>query len=111
VRRAGRDHEEVVGEHAVIEGDPAVVDIDRRRRGEQDARVGLLGERRADRIGDVARVERRRRDLIEQRLEQVVVTAVDQRDVDRRAREGTRRGQAAEAAANDHDVRSSLHGS
>ena len=41
--------------------------------------------------------------LVEQRLEQVVVAAVDQRDVDRLAAEEAGREEPAEAAADDDD--------
>ena len=63
---------------------------------------------RARRIGDgaVARRQRARRHLVEQRLEQVVVRAVDQRHVDVGAPQPLRGGKPAEAAADDHDPRS-----
>ena len=63
--------------------------------------------RSSQRIGarDVGRRERRRRDLIEQRLEDVVVRAIDQRDVHRRTLERARRVQSAEAAADDDHAR------
>ena len=47
-------------------------------------RCSLLAQQPADRRRDVARRQRRRRDLIEQRLEDVVVGAIDDRDVDGR---------------------------
>ena len=45
-----------------------------------------------------------RRHLVEQRLEEVVVGAVDDRDPDRLAAERPGGEEAAEAAADDHDV-------
>ena len=72
--------------------------------GEQHRDVLLVAQHPPDRRGDVARRQRRRRDLVQQRLEEMVVVAVDQRDADRRARERPRRVEAAEAAADDHDV-------
>ena len=47
--------------------------------------VLLAAQDPADRRRDVARRQRRGRDLIQQRLEQVVVVAIEQRDADRRA--------------------------
>jgi hypothetical protein len=63
---------------------------------------------------DIAGVQRRRRDLVEQRLKQVVIAAIDQRDRDRRIGELARRREASEAAPDDDDVRSTCgrgHGS
>ena len=59
----------------------------------------------ADRRRDVAGRQRRRRHLIEQRLEQVVVVAVEERDAHRRTLQRLRGREPAEAAADDHDVR------
>ncbi len=47
----------------------------------------------------------RRRDLIEQRLEHVVVAPVDERHVDVAAGKPLRGCEAAEAGADNHDVR------
>ncbi len=58
---------------------------------EQHAHVELLAEQAAHRRGDVARGEPRGRHLIEQRLEQVVVVAVDQRHGDAGAGRAPRR--------------------
>ena len=70
----------------------------------------LIRERRADRIGNIARVQRRGGDLLEQRLKQVVVAPIDQGHGDGRVGELARGRQAAEATPDDHDVRSALHG-
>src|SRR6185312_16366766 len=59
----------------------------------------------ADRIGDVARVQGPGRDLIEQRLEQVVVATIQERDLDRRVGELARGFEPAEPTADDHDMR------
>jgi hypothetical protein len=53
---------------------------------------------------DITRIQRSGRNLVEQGLEQVMVSAIDQRDPHRRIAERTRRSQAAEPAANDHNV-------
>ena len=55
---------------------------------------------------DLARREQAGGDLVEQRLEQVVVGAVDQRDLGPAAGQDLRRPDAAEAAADDHHAMS-----
>ena len=62
----------------------------------------------ADRRGDVARVQDRRRHLVEERLEQVVVAAIDERDVDGRLTEPQGGLEAAEPAAENDDARPPL---
>ena len=62
----------------------------------------------AQRRGDVGRGQARGRDLVQQRLEQVMVAAVDQGDAQRRRSQRARRPQAAEAAADDHEVRAGI---
>ena len=59
---------------------------------------------RAQRVADLRRREGARRHLVGQRLEEVEVAPIDQRDVDRAARELQRGLQAAEAAADDDDA-------
>ena len=59
----------------------------------------------ADRVGDVAGREAGRRDLVEERLEEVMVAAVDDRQAHGRLAELARRGQPAETGADDDDVR------
>ena len=53
---------------------------------------------------DVGRIQRRRRDLVEQRLKQVMVAAVDHRQPHRSVLECLRRRDPAESAADDHDM-------
>ena len=62
--------------------------------------VALCSRRtmRADGLRDLRRREPGHGDLVEQRLERVMVRAVDERDPHRRALERLRGGQAAEAA-------------
>ena len=47
---------------------------------ELDVDVGLIGKHLPQRVGDVAGRDLRGRHLVEQRLELVVVVAIDQRD-------------------------------
>ena len=63
--------------------------------------VFLLREQRADRKRDLGRRQRRHRHLVEQRLEQVVIGAVDQQNLDVFAAQPTRRGETAETTADD----------
>ena len=67
-----------------------------------DCRVGLLAQHVADRRGDLALGEDPGRDLVEQRLEEVVVGPVDDRDLDIGAAQRLGGEEAAEAAADDH---------
>src|SRR6185369_14457676 len=55
----------------------------------------------ADRPGDFRRRQRSGRDLVEQRLEQMMVAAVDQRDPDRRTGEAEGGLQPAKTGADD----------
>ena len=64
--------------------------------------VALPAEYAADRRRDLALREDPGRELIEQRLEQMVVGAVYERHLDRSAAQESRREQPAEAAADDH---------
>ena len=54
------------------------------------------------RRGDLARRDHAGRDLVQERLKQVVVAPINQRDVDLLAGQGTRGGQASEASAHYH---------
>src|SRR4051794_25745658 len=103
MRGARGDDEEVVRELAVGHRDDAAIGVDRLHVAHDDADVLLFSQYRADRRGDVARIQRGGGDLIEQRLEEVVVAAVDERDVGVRLCQRLRRVQAAEAAADDYD--------
>ena len=104
VRRAGRDDEVVVRDRALVEGDGPRGRIDGARLGEQHADVLLLPQDPPDRRRDVAGREARRRHLVEQRLKQVVIAAVEQRDAHRRALQGLRCREPAEASTDDHDM-------
>ena len=86
VRRARRHDQVIVGDRAVGEDDGPGRDVDGRGLGQDDLDVLLAPEDPADRRGDVARVQRGRRHLVEQGLEQVMVVAVDQDHPDRRPR-------------------------
>ena len=109
MRGAGGDDEIVVGHFAVRELDDPSFDIDRRRLAEDHVRVFLMGDHGANRIGDIARIQSRGGDLIKQRLKEVEIAAVDEGHPGRSALERLRGIESAEAAAEDHDVRSVRH--
>ena len=79
-------------------------DIDARGVRQQHPDVPDAAQDPSDRRGDIAGRQRRRCDLIEQRLEDVMVAAIDQRDANVRVAKSAGSGQAAKAAADDHDV-------
>src|SRR5204863_3735539 len=68
------------------------------------AALHLPAQRVADRRADGRRAEARSRHLVQQRLEQVVVGAVDQRDLDVGPGQRAHGLQAAETAADDDDT-------
>ena len=103
VRGARREHEIVVADVPVRQHHPAIDDVDGGDRGQGDVAVLLFTDDRADRRADVGGGQRRRRDLVEKGLEDVMITAVQDRDGNRRLRQCPGRGESGEAAANDED--------
>jgi hypothetical protein len=73
-----------------------LVDVDPRRLAEQDRDVRSVDDA-SYRRGDVARVQDRRRHLIEEGLKDVVVAAIDESDVDALAAQPDCRLEASEA--------------
>ena len=65
--------------------------------------VALIAQDVAQRRGDRRRGEAGGGHLVEQRLEQVMVAAIDQRDLDRRPLELAHGPEAGESAADDDD--------
>jgi hypothetical protein len=103
MRRTGRQHQHIVRDRQVVAGaHHARRGVDPRHLGHHDREVALPAEDGADRPGDVARRQRRGCHLVQQRLEQVVVVAVHQRDLAARAGHGARCLQPAETGAEDH---------
>ena len=81
VPRAGGEHQRVVGHGvAVIEQHALAAGVDAGHVGEQGRDLRPVAQEIADRPGDLRGRQRGGRDLIEQRLEQMVVAAVDQGD-------------------------------
>jgi hypothetical protein len=104
--RSGRDDERVVGDRAAVRQDHHSLRwIEPDCLAEQDGRVLALAEYRAQRLGNIAGTHGARRDLVEERLEQVEVAAIDERDLDTPVlAKGARRVQAPETAADDDDA-------
>ena len=105
VGRAGGEHEPVVCDGSRSEHDDLPRAIDGRDFTHQHARVVLAPHQTAHRPGDVGRREAGARNLVQERLEKVVVLPVDQRDVGVEAAEPMGDGKAAETRANDDDSR------
>ncbi len=115
IRASGRDHETVVRQRQLLAvggqrvHDPSV-QIQVFHPGQHDARVGLFPDDAAQRRRDEASGQDPGSDLIQQRLEQVVIGPVHDRDVDIGAGQGTRHPHPAEPATNDdHLVASVAH--
>ena len=100
---AGEDQEVPGKLRPVFQRDLSLREIDRGGASQSHAHVRGPGELRAHRHGDVRRVQARRGHLIQQRLEEVMISLIDDGDLRRRVpRERPRRLQAAETGA-DHD--------
>jgi hypothetical protein len=67
--------------------------------------IALAGQDVAQRRGDVAGRQAGRRHLVEQRLKEVVVGAIDERDLQRRRSQRACAPQASEATADDDEMR------
>ena len=101
---SSRNHERVIFQYAVGENDLAICQIEVARLGQQHTGVLLPFQHGAKRCRDVCRREPPRGHLVEQRLEEVKVPSVDERDIDRHATQAPRNTQPGETAANDHDA-------
>lgn len=105
VRGAGGDDEMVVGDIAIaIHPHIASGDIDAGDFAHQHRDVFLFVENMPDRRGNRRCRQARRRHLIQQRLKQMVIAAIDHRDLQRLAGKRLDRFVSAEAAADDDDA-------
>ena len=105
VARAGRNDQIVVGQlGAARQYGDAPLRVDLLHLGHQDFRILLLAEKPPNGRGDVRRRERRGRDLIQQRLEDVMIRTIDDCDVSVRVAELARGVQPPEPGANDEDA-------
>ena len=103
VARAGGEHQRVVRHRvAVVEQHGMAVGIDSGDCGKQRRHLLASTQQMANRPGDFGRGERGGRDLIEQRLEQMMVAAVDQGDLHRRTGKPEGALQPTETGADDH---------
>ena len=97
--RARRDDEAVVGDLAAaiqrVDRQATCAQIDGDDFAEDDVGVALVAEQFAQGGRDVPLRQEPRRKLVEQRLEQVMVGAVDERDLDVGAPQSPGRGESA----------------
>jgi hypothetical protein len=101
------------GEDEVVAGEPgsggeaylACGRVDRGDLVHENFNVGLVEKDGADGLGNVCRRKHGQRDLIEQRLEGVVIAAVDEGDIDGQMGQGFGGMKAGKAAAYDDDAR------
>ena len=101
----GDDQRVVLDRSAVGHQDLPPVGIETDRLAEDDRRVALLAQHRAQRLGDVAGRQGARRDLVEQRLEEMEIAPVDEREADLGIDAEAPRGvQPGEPATDDDDA-------
>ena len=106
LRPEGED-EEVVGDgRETVEADLLRLEVDRGDRRLVDRRVVLVLDEVAERVSDGRRLEEARGQLVQQRLEGVVVVLVDDDDVDVGLLQLVRGADSGEAAAQNEDLRS-----
>ena len=103
--RASGDDEVVVVHRAVLRGDLPPMEVDPGHFAQQDSRVALPGENRADRGRDVGPGQLGHRHLVNEWLEEMVVLAIDHHHFRRGALERLGCRQPSEACADDHDAR------
>src|SRR6266542_2937728 len=103
--RSGCEDEEVVSDTTVGHDDVAGSGVHRDRVREQHLRVLLPAQDRTNRIGDVARRERRGRHLVEERLEEMVIAAIHDGDLNRGVAKCLRGREPSEARTDDDDAR------
>src|SRR5215831_15741024 len=96
-----RDNEGVVAKPLLSDQYQPLCGVNARNRLHKHGGIGLSVKNRADRSRDRIGRQRSRGHLIEQRLEQMIVVPIYQRDIDWRSSEGTCRRQPSEPAAND----------
>src|SRR5690606_21743985 len=103
--RAAGEQQIVVAELARIGDDLARFDVDTARLGLDDVHVRRTGEDAADRYRDVRGTQGRHRDLIEKRLKEVMILAIDDRDGDvGHVTQSLRRVQSRKSRTDDDDL-------
>ena len=102
VASAARENQIVERDFVAFAGHDLLLEIDAVNVAEMNLDIRRAPELHADRHGDVGRVEARGRDLVEQRLEQVMVAVIDEDDAKALViGEGLRCFQTREARADD----------
>ena len=102
---AEREDEEVVSDGAeTLEASLLRAEVESGHRGDVDRGVVLVLDEVADRVSYCRRLEEARRELVEERLERVVVVLVDEHDVDVGVLELSRGADPSEAAAEYEDA-------
>ena len=104
VLRAGGEDQRVVAGPDVTTNDLPSLDVEVRHVSEMGLHVPASFEHAAQRRSDVRRRQTAGRDLVKQRLEQVEVAAVDQRDLEPRGTDRLGGVEPAESAADDDDA-------
>ena len=105
VARAGGDDEIVVGDCGTVrEQHPPAGNVDGVRLAKQHANVRRPPDNPPDRRRDVAGRQRGGGHLIEQRLEEMVVMPIQQRDAEGPPPQDFGRRQPSESATNDNDM-------
>ena len=102
-----RDDEIVVGNAAAFREHLAARRVDARNLRQNDLGVPLPTQDAADRRRNICRRQARGRDLVEQRLEQVIVVTIDDHDVKRCLRQLLGGRKSTESCSNNHDPRGS----
>ena len=103
---AGGHDEVVIRQPVAVQLNPVSLQVEGRRAPQQNRDIRTVLEDVADRVGNLARRQRSRGDLVQKWLKSVVVTAVNQRNADPGLGQRARRIQTGEASADDDDVRS-----
>jgi hypothetical protein len=78
-------------------------EVHARHREQPEIDVLLPPQNRAGRFGDLFGLEARGRDLVEERLKEVVIVTIDENHVHGRAPQGPGDPQTAESSSNDDD--------
>jgi len=109
---AQTEHEIVIVEFALFQNDPLLREIEISGPVEKHSDVLPIRENAADGLCDFRRRQTARRDLIQQRLKQVMIRAVNHRDARVRMMEALAERQSAKPAAEHHHVNlfAVLHG-
>jgi hypothetical protein len=104
VGRPGRQNEKVVGDFPIRQDQCSTTDIYANDVREQHFDVLLPAENPPDRRSDLSRRKRRAGHLIQERLKDVMVPTIEQRNLYRYVSERPSGIQAAESASDDHNM-------